>query len=386
MNPPRRPPGAGRSARQRGVSLVEAMVSLAAMGIGMLGLVGLQSTMRFNADIAKQRSEAVRLAQEQVEQWRSYSTLSGFRDDVVSFSGAAVAFSSTNTAYAIDASVGPPPAPPVVPPLKDVSVVVSWADRASNPQSVRLVTRIAAAQPAISAALATPSQGNPVRLPQGRHPAIPPGAIQLSTLTSGFVPPNAGDVGWVFNNVTGLISSVCNAAFTECAVTNRLLLSGFVRFDLLSSTAPTAESARYPTGGRFALRVRVNTTLPTTATVDCFVGNAPADALAYYCAMPLTSSLPFRWSGTPEILEAGGGSLPLPADATDARADRLRVCRYAPLGAPAVYPYVNVAVPRSQQNYLLVRAGDGTNVWSCPSDSSVPAALNVNTVPHQPAP
>ncbi len=60
---------------QRGVSLVEALVALAVMAFGMMAIVGVQSTMRQNADIAKQRSEAVRIAQEAIERWRAYSVL-----------------------------------------------------------------------------------------------------------------------------------------------------------------------------------------------------------------------------------------------------------------------------------------------------------------------
>jgi Tfp pilus assembly protein PilV len=51
----------------RGVSLVEAMVALAVMAFGMLAEVGVQTTLRLNADVAKQRSEATRIAQETLE-------------------------------------------------------------------------------------------------------------------------------------------------------------------------------------------------------------------------------------------------------------------------------------------------------------------------------
>ena len=65
-------------AHQHGVSLVEALVALAIMAFGMLGLVGMQASMRANADLAKQRSEAVRLAQQQMEAWRGYGTLTTY--------------------------------------------------------------------------------------------------------------------------------------------------------------------------------------------------------------------------------------------------------------------------------------------------------------------
>ena len=59
----------------RGVSMVEAMVALAVMAFGMLAVVGVQSTLRLNADIAKQRSEATRMAQEKLDEWRSFTVI-----------------------------------------------------------------------------------------------------------------------------------------------------------------------------------------------------------------------------------------------------------------------------------------------------------------------
>ncbi|MBK9136249.1 MAG: prepilin-type N-terminal cleavage/methylation domain-containing protein [Betaproteobacteria bacterium] len=68
MTTARRPVG-------RGISLIEALVAMAIMAFGMLGVVGMQATLRANADAAKQRSEATRLAEEKIEQWRSFSVL-----------------------------------------------------------------------------------------------------------------------------------------------------------------------------------------------------------------------------------------------------------------------------------------------------------------------
>ena len=61
--------------RSRGVSLVEAMVALAVMAFGMLTVVGVQSTLRLNGDIAKQRTEATRIAQESLEQSRAFEVI-----------------------------------------------------------------------------------------------------------------------------------------------------------------------------------------------------------------------------------------------------------------------------------------------------------------------
>ena len=60
---------------QRGVSLIEAIVAMAVMAFGMMAVVGLHTTLRQNSDIAKQRSEAVRIAEEAIEQWRAFSIM-----------------------------------------------------------------------------------------------------------------------------------------------------------------------------------------------------------------------------------------------------------------------------------------------------------------------
>ena len=48
---------------------------MAVMAFGMMAIVGLQTTLRQNSDIAKQRSEAVRIAEEAIEQWRAFSAI-----------------------------------------------------------------------------------------------------------------------------------------------------------------------------------------------------------------------------------------------------------------------------------------------------------------------
>ena len=63
------------SVPRRGVSLVEALVAMAVMSIGMLAVVGVQGTMRLNSDLARQRTEATRIASEEIERVRSFTSL-----------------------------------------------------------------------------------------------------------------------------------------------------------------------------------------------------------------------------------------------------------------------------------------------------------------------
>jgi Tfp pilus assembly protein PilV len=119
-------------ARQRGVSLIEAIVAMAVMAFGMIGIVGLQSTLRQNADVAKQRSEAVRIAEEAIEQWRAfsimgatsgasagYASIQTLADQVI----AADATNKFNTTFTLRRTVGS-----FAPGLKSMRAEVSWVD------------------------------------------------------------------------------------------------------------------------------------------------------------------------------------------------------------------------------------------------------------------
>ncbi len=64
-----------RSSRPRGFALVEALVSMLVLASGMLGLAGFGVNLSRNADLAKQRSEATRLAQDKMESLRTFEQL-----------------------------------------------------------------------------------------------------------------------------------------------------------------------------------------------------------------------------------------------------------------------------------------------------------------------
>jgi hypothetical protein len=365
-----------------GVSLVEALVALAVMAFGMLGLVGMQTSMRMNADIAKQRSEAVRIAQERIEIARGYTQLTGGSNSYASIASVAedqtVTDYTTNTTYRWTATV---PTPLSDPPLKAFSVRVTWTDRNDQPQAVELRTGIAGVAPELAGSLGVQGAGSPNAFVNGRNPVIPRDAVRQTDGTSRFTPPGGSDIGWVFNNVTGVITKLCDGSFATCEPFNGFLLSGFVRFDLnppFDTEVPRAPS--------FPVQMRVNYTSPSpSGTVNCYVEQRTF-YVAYYCAMPVTTSAPKRWSGTPEL---HGFNIASSVDDDDD--DRFRVCRYtpedndAPAGGNAAHPrvYTDVSAGLTNQNYLIIRAGDDDDAYACPSDGPSDA-LNTNTWDHQP--
>lgn len=367
----------------RGVSIVEALVALAVMAFGMLGVVGLQAAMRYNADIAKQRSEAVRIAQERIEQARGYIALAG-ADSFASIADVSlpqtVTDYTTNTTYTWTASV---PMAQTDPPLKMYEVRVTWSDRNEQTQEVVLRTNIAGVAPELAGSLGSAAAGLPEGYVRDRNVRIPSSAVPQGDGTSRFTPPG-GSVGWVFNNTSGMITQVCNVLFTECTLTNRLLLSGFVRFHLL----PPFDSENPRSFAPFTVDLRVNLTQPTSpSSVDCFTDFQPV-YVAYFCAMPLTEGVNPKWSGTPEL---SGFAI---ANDDDDEDDRYRVCRYTPVDSDSAtvrnvdHPrtYTNVTTALVNQNYLIIPAGNdhGTR-YACPDDGPSDA-LNTNTWQHQPQP
>jgi Tfp pilus assembly protein PilV len=426
--------------KQLGVSLIEALVALLVMAFGMLAIVGVQATLRLNSDIAKQRSEAVRIAQEAIEDWRSFTRIAATADNLVppvtdytdiATSGAtAIAGYTTNTAYTVERGV----TTAVDPRLKTLRVTVRWADRTSDTanQWVELNTTIAGISPELSGTLSLAANGLPTKQVRGRNPVIPVDAVSMPGGTSAFTPPQpgGGTVVWVFDDTTGFITSICTTIDpSSCVTTNARLLRGFVRFALPMTeptteqptpipTQPTSAQAEAPPSTALAVQVSVNRTLPTpTADIACYQA-LTTSYVAYYCAVPVTSDASPRWSG--QSLVSG---IDMVTSLADSRADRFRVCRYTPARNchPAVgstlwdrpnepasctepspqtdppklprlmrnadHPldYANATESLTNQNFLVIRGGNGSTAFECPSDDESTPLVDGNTWRHQPA-
>jgi prepilin-type N-terminal cleavage/methylation domain-containing protein len=377
----------GRPAR--GFSLIEALIALAVMAIGMLGIVGVQSTLRLSSDVAKQRSEAVRLAQQAIEDTRSFTlveSMVGFTtySDIATLAGQQIIGPATNTSYFLNYTV----IDAVDPRLKTLRVNVNWTDRTGAAQTVEMNTAVTRIMPELAATLAMPSNidinGMPTRGPLGRNASIPSPAVNIGHGTSGYVPPGrvGGDqTAWVFNNLTGVIqlcTSVVasNAALAVavaaaiaagqdpaslfvCAGGSAWLLSGYVGF----GTAGTVAQALSPSGAVQALAVSVNQTFPAAAMGSCYTDIPQGSAVPYLCAVPVTtvSVPPSAWSGSSQVNGLAGAPT---------------VCRYTGIALPipnSLHPlnYSLVSGPLVQQNFLVLPNGS-----LCPG----PLAANLTTV------
>jgi Tfp pilus assembly protein PilV len=394
------PPVAPASRHQHGVSLIEALVALAVMAFGILGVIGVQTTLRVNGDVAKQRAEAVRIAQEAVEDSRAFTvlTLPLPAGHTASFAQIASAPASTvpgtasNTTFSLSRTV----VADTDALSKTLQVRVEWADRSSTTpnQSVELTTRIAGILPELSGSLSIAARSLINQQFGGRNTAIPTGAVVDPTdpTKSTFTPPGAPTgVTWVFSNTSGLITSLCNPFPGSCTPTSAALLSGFVRFALGLFPAPASTDSENPTSPTpafpFTFDVEVVTTVPA-ATISCYE-QPTAAFVAYYCAVPLAPAPSLVWSGQSLLV----GLTTAASVTSGASASSYRVCRYTPgasntasvsnLQHPLNYSAVATSLPN--QNFLLIRAGDGLTVFACPGDDISTDFINGNTLPHQPA-
>ncbi|MDR7267476.1 Tfp pilus assembly protein PilV [Pelomonas saccharophila] len=435
---PDRSPSASR--RQRGVTLIEALVALLVMSFGMLALVGLMSNLRRGSDLAKQRSEAMRIARADIAEAKTFAeltrsattpTASKVYDGINGGTRSETPVDS-NTTYTVSRTVSAlANAEGLV-----VRVNVGWRDRAGDTQFINLDSVIAKVDPLFSAAIGFAPPAGPVTLPSARSPAIPAGAKQLDGKTSAFIPSSTATRLWVFNNFTGVITGLCNitpgvslstitAADVESCKNNTIgyLLSGVIRFSntnpanpsqpeafAIPMTNPTLVTGSYSlphldpatqqpqiSGGAMVLD-SFTATPPTVASAgnlpECFQ-DAPATSpstqpfVTYNCIVYPDTATRY-WSGKLELTGLTIGTT----------ASEYKVCRYSAdyngSGGmftadwkaleneehPAVYGRVGTSLAR--QNFLVVRG----NV-SCPTapgvDPSAGVFANYSTVQLQPS-
>ena len=378
---------------EAGITLIEALIAFVVMGLGMLAVVNVQGTLRFNSDIAKQRSEAVRIAQYDVENLRSFSVLAPVAgraayDDILGGTPVPVVGPTTNATYTVVRSVTDLTAPD----FKSVQVVVSWEDRRGTTPapSVTVNTLVAGIDPALSGMLSIAPNGSPLKNPLARVASIPLLAVDLGDGRSAIKGSESGTVAWTFNNLSGVITSRCTvgagtstssltaADLTVCTSISGRLLNGFVRFS--TAAVVTAADAENPLSLALDLNMAMSG-LSAGASIECFDNGASVVGtlapLSYLCAVsPPNGNDP--WSGQLRVSPVGW--------VLGRAVTQYRLCRYSAdyngSGSvsndehPATYSAVTANL--TNQNFLVVR-GDN----NCPTDVAADPAsgdiVNSNT-------
>jgi Tfp pilus assembly protein PilV len=408
--------------RQRGTTLLEGLVAFLVLSLGMLSV---QSQLRLNSDVARQRSEAVRLAQEDLEKMRSFSVIearagvhayASLVDATTTFGGDTGQPGNTSYTLRRQVSVGD------VPHAKDAAVEVSWTDRTGASQMVLLTSMIAGSDPSYSGTLKVTPRAESIRSARARSALIPPDAIDLGNATSAFKPVSGGTLAWVFDNASGSVQARCHgvrpdvqnaqlraADLVGCETIQGHVLSGTVRF---SSTEPPNPAATndLPLDLNVAVTLAANAAgtsvtctsearksvlysvgsiqrseaLPLGATAAQFGADTWRDSgdrfVAYHCVV-VPAVAGGAWSGRSTLVPLGwtlgGGPL-----------DR-RVCRYTTdldrsgaIDANLEHPdsYADVRASLTNQNFLVIKGNQ-----ACPSGAAGAGIVAaVSTAPHQP--
>lgn len=380
---------------QRGTSLIEALIAFLVLSLGMLGMARLQNQLRLHADIARQRSEAVRLAQEDIESLRSFATLTAAPDghsyaDIASATRTFDAASGhrSNASYRLVRHIDDAGDDG----MRTAAVALEWQDREGATQRVQLDSLIAAAPPALSGALTVQAMADPLHAVRGRSAAIPLAATDLGNGRSAWTPTAAGTVAVIFSNLTGQISARCNVAsgstqdaglqlndLGPCDPVEGWLLSGTVRFSLSSPPDPSrATDAAMPLAISLALDGASASAVP-----EC-ISEVQERSVTYHCIVAPAQG---RWSGHSSVVPRGWS--------LGTRAGEYKVCRYSAdqdgsgaVDRNAEHPehYHDVDGALMQQNFLIVKGSEPCPV-AAPINTDgrgVQIYSNLGTVQHQP--
>ena len=401
--------------RQRGATLVEALIAFLVLSLGIAIVSRVHDHLRLHADITRQRAEAVRFAQQDVEDLRSFATL-GPAAGLQSYDALATATQPlglppgqvANTAYTLDRTVSESTG------FKTARVAVRWTDTAGGPQHATLDTVVARTDPALAASLTVPRAA--VRGALGRSATVPLRAIDLGDGRSALKPREAGTLVWVFDNATGELAAECTVAATlqtpqitvadlsGCAPATGVTLDGQVRFAAGIAPMPLDIELALTGAGYPALPVCASELRKTVAVVT--VGGSrmhdvPVDAppallgvaawrdtgerfVAYHC---LVTPHAGRWSGRSAVIPVGW--------TLGTAVGEYRVCRYSgdhdgsgTVDSNAEHPetYADVSGTLMHQNFLVVAGPD-----HCPSGSPRQLGtglsqvfVDAGTVQHQP--
>ncbi len=347
--------------RQRGFTLIEALIALLVMAFGMLALAGMQVQLSRNGDFAKQRAEALRLAQDRMERLRAYD---GIATGTIQWNnlpvGAETFAGNTNTTFTVSAAL----AGTTADTQRPLTVTVTWPDRTGVTQTLALSSVVAKTDPIDLGLVSNPLPLNqPLRRPKNRNINIPIPAIDLG----GGQSATQFDANYaiIYSNTSGNVVRICdpgvanataaqiNAVIDTCITTTGYIVAGYLQ--------RSGNTIAWPTGVAHSI---TRTVTPLAQPIRCLFADATnqntgaviANFKYYLCVVPIdapTDGTVARWSGTIKM----GGVL---------TTSNYVVCRYQYTQTDLdsnernVQPYANVSKSIDEQNYWITSSTSGT--------------------------
>jgi Tfp pilus assembly protein PilV len=342
----------------RGVSLVESLIAVAIIGFGLLGLTRLQLNLIRNAGDTAHRVEAIRMAQQKIEEMRGLAGTEPSESPSIwrgLVSGEDESNDVGNVRYARSWAIGGSPSDS----QRIATVTVRWADRSNSKASgptVVLSTALSSSNPDDAGHLALPPAGGFVKLINRRHASVPRSAVSLRGANNGrsaLKDPSGDKAYLVIDDANGLVIARCDvrpndttAIESECTPQSEAFLQGYI------------ESAEFAD----ARAIRFENATPTgdLNSVECDVSRAASaegrpipNHYRYQCRVAMTtnarsSNLPPTWEGRLSFRSLSVG---------------ITACRYADDGAPQ--SYTHVAGSLDNQNFIL------TAESTCPSGTEL---------------
>jgi prepilin-type N-terminal cleavage/methylation domain-containing protein len=330
----------------RGFTLVEALVALVVLAFGMMALAGFQTSLSRNSDIAKQRTEATRLAQQKMEELRSlaWADLAGGSDSPAPVGG--------NTSYVRSWDLSAPSQDP----WRSVSVTVRWNDRAGEVNTVNLNSAISRAAAADGAVLGLPAVSDGIlHRPSGRPLDIRLPIPSIS-IGGGQSAVGVGSTWFVFSDTTGEVINYCTTVVPTpqgCVSAAGYLLAGYINDGALNNvdnfawplTAPSFTATQFMLSHDCAIGAAIN---PNT-------GAPQPDFRFYVCRVEPSdhdsnAATPPVWTGKLVLEPPPSGSQV--------------VCRYDGNATDPFGVYQRVSSSLDNQNYLVLGSGP------CPSGTT----------------
>lgn len=385
---------------QYGFTIIEALISLIIMGFGVLSLSGMQIFLSRNADDAKQRTEAVRLAQEKIEFFRSYTGIASTLTSGTALNWNDLASGTdtitTNAVYTRNWTIEGA----ISAPMRSLTVGVSWTDRTGEAQAVSLSTVLSKTDPADSGFLGFPLPENTnLKRPKNRNLNIPIPAIDIGNGKSAVA--FGSDKYVLFSNISGDVVQICTPTLgstpsTEdiitaltgsttgnCTTITGYIVAGYVTRDVSVSNTDW-DAVKNSMGIDYS---NITRNEAGTSAIGCQFGDAinPSSGAIitnvkyYICVIPLAAPTqplaengPYNWSGTIRI---AGPSI------WNGSGNKYYVCRYQYSSASDltdvnernVQPYVKVNKSIDQQNYLVVTTTNAASSTTpaCPGSMTV---------------